>query len=716
MFSQDKFSKMRFERFSNLRKVKNLVEAGGKGVYLYGSAAIKEEYDKRLKNSKIPIYHDEYLPDFTEYQYDLEMFIFLNYDSLYRRELELADKEKLEALEAMGLEYGATFFKRQEHLENAILLRWPEKMLPTGEASTAFALTPWAKDFLYGLSNYSNIVQFGGGGQGKTYSPIAFMVMLYDHFIHTKSGAQCSFSTVSETKLKSSIWSHLTKLYSWRNKYTFSKYAGTASVAPEYTYKRRNLAGKYIEEGGTMKGILLVQGAKTARQIDKLTGQHDVMARAYLLDEAQSTGPAPLQAYNNMFLHPRWGWFLMAGNYELDEDLLGINTTPSDGWESVNENTHMWESTLKSPDSDLGHKSLVIHYNNELSPGMTDPAMAKKYAKFLMTPEKKRRLYKSVEEEETYEAKRFWVGFRFEKKKENVEKVLTPEILKEFGAAEKQDFRTLFSVASLDSAHSTERDRSILTIFNVGVDERGYPMIATASVLSLPKPNAALTYYKETANMIKDRLVIHQVELAGYSIMDWTQRSQLLEGLRELGVVFHHMIYQQHPPKEIGMNEVTKTLERPIELETIPTFANGFERDIKTYAHEKIANRITTGAYLFRLFVEKGRCRNINSSILQGVPNVKSFEDEMCQRIFEYTTNHNEPKLKLDDKSIFKRKRRFSPDILDTFYQVFYMLYVNFGIHPDRPGLGSMKKKKVEKVIDNKIWDARLRFRNKPRS
>jgi len=715
MFSQDKFSKMRFERFSNLKKIKNLVEAGGKGVYLYGSLAIKEEYEKRKAASKIPIYHDEYMPDFTEYQYDLEMFIFLNYDSLYRRELELADNDKLEALEAMGLEYGATFFKREEHLQNAILIRWPEKLLPTGEASTAFALTPWAKDFLYGLSNYSNIVQFGGGGQGKTYSPIAFMVMLYDHFIHTKSGAQCSFSTVSETKLKSSIWSHLTKLYSWKNKYTFSKYAGTASVAPEYTYRRKTQAGKYIEEGGTMKGILLVQGSKTARQIDKLTGQHDVMARAYLLDEAQSTGPAPLQAYNNMFLHPKYGWFLMAGNYELDEDLLGINTTPSSGWESVDETTHMWESTLKSPDSDLGHKSLVIHYNNELSPGMTDPAMAKRYAKFLMTPEKKRRLYKSVEEEETYEAKRFWVGFRFEKKTENVERVVTPEVLKQFGAYQKQDFKTQFCVASLDSAHSTERDRSILTIFNIGVDERGYPMIAPSLVVSLPKPSTALTYYKETAMMIKEKLEQNLVPLSGYSIMDWTQRSQLLEGLRDLGVVFHHMIYQQHPPKEIGQNDVTKAQERPIELETIPTFANGFEKEVRTFAHEKIVNRITTGAYLFRLFVEHGRCRNINASILQGIPNVKSFEEEMCLRYFEYTTHHNEPKIKLDDKTLFKRKRKFSPDILDTFYQVFYMLYVDFDIKHNKPGLGSMKKQKEEKQIDNSVWNARLRFRNKTR-
>jgi len=711
MISQDKISKMRFEQLSKLRNVKNLVEAGGKAIYLYGSLALKESFEARKAASKIPIFNDEYEPDFTEFQYDLEMHIYLNYEALYKRELELASGERLEMLEARGIEYGATFFKKQEHLENAILIRWPEKLLPTGEVSTAYALTPWAKDFLYGLSNYTNIVTFGGGGQGKTYSAIAFMVMLYDHFIHTKSGAQCSFSTVSETKLKSSIWSHLTKLYSWKNKYPFSKYAGLAHVAPEYTYRRKTQAGKYIEEGGTMKGILLVQGAKTARQIDKLTGQHDVVARAYLLDEAQSTGPAPLQAYNNMFLHPKHGWFMMAGNYELDEDLLGLNTKPDQGWENVDDTTHMWESTLNSPESDLGHKSLVIHYNNELSPGMTDPAMAKKYGKFLMTPEKKKRLYKTKEDELTYEAKRFWIGFRFERKKEDVEKVVTVEVLKEYGAYEKQDFKTIHKVASLDSAHSTERDRSIITIFNIGLNNDGFPMVAPDRVIAINKPSSQLKYYKETAIMIKNILEDNKVNLSGYSIMDWTQRSQLLEGLRELGVVFHHLIYQQHPPKEIGMNDVTKALERPIELESVPTFQNGFEREVKVYAHEKIVNRITLGAYIFRLFVEHQRCRNINTSLIAGVPSVRSFEEEFCKRYFEYTSHMKEPKIRLDDKSEFKRKYKFSPDILDTFYQVFYMLYVEFGIHPSKKGLGSMKGIEEKKPVDNSLWDARLRFR-----
>lgn len=720
MFSQEKFLKDRLERFSKLKAVKNLVEAGKKSVYLYGSLALREQFDARKRDNNIPIFHDEFVPDFTEYQYDLEMHIFLNYDSLYKRELELASGDKLDTLQAKGMEYGATFLKREEHMYNAILIRWPEKIMPTGEVSTAYALTPWAKDFLYGVSNYHDIVLFGGGGQGKTYSAIVFMAMLYDHFIHTKSGAQCSFSTVSETKLKSSIWSHLNKLYSWKNPYKFSKYANLAHAAPDYTFRRKTLAGKYIEEGGTMKGILLVQGAKTAKQIDKLTGQHDVMARAYLLDEAQSTGPAPLQAYNNMFLHPKYGWFFMAGNYELDEDLLGINTIPdtANGWSDVDEKTHMWEGSLKAPDSNLGQKSLVIHYNNDLSPAIVDGPgykaedMRRKYARFLPTMEKKKKLYKTKEDSETYGAKRFWIGFRFEKENDSSEKVITIDLLKLYGAYEKQDFRTMHVASSFDPAHSSERDRNVLTMFNIGLNEKNMARFSINRCLVTAKPTSGLTYYTDTSIDIRRLHEDYGVE-SGNSIMDWTQRSGLIEQLSKSDVIFHGLIYSQKPPSEVGINEITKIMERPIEMETVKTFSEGFEKDVKVYAHERFANRITLGAYAFRLYVEAGMFRGINASILNGIPGCKTFEEEICMRYFEYTTNHREPKLRLDDKDAFKRKRKFSPDVLDTIFQFCYMAYVIFGIRPNKPGLGELKKKEAKKPVDNSRWDARLRFRKR---
>ncbi len=52
----------------------------------------------------------------------------------------------------------------------------------------------------------------------------------------------------------------------------------------------------------------------------------------------------------------------------------------------------------------------------------------------------------------------------------------------------------------------------------------------------------------------------------------------------------------QAPPSERGMNELLKIREEPIELETIKMFDGMFEKEVKTYAHEKCWNRITVGA------------------------------------------------------------------------------------------------------------------------
>ena len=720
--SQGEISKARMERFGKLKTVKNLCEIGKQVVYSYGSLAIKEAYEARKKESKIPIFDAEYMPDFTEYQYDMEMFIFLNYEKLYKRELELAKGEKLALHERYGIKFGATFLTRQEHLQNAILIRFPEKELPTGEISTAYALTPWAKDFLYGISNYTNVVTFGGGGQGKTFSAIVFMVMLYDHFIYTKSGAQCSFSTVSETKLRTSIWSHLNKVYNWKPSYKYSKYGNQAVQAGDYTFCRKNAKGKRLEEGGTMKGILLVNSPNNARQVDKLTGQHDVKARAYLLDEAQSTGQAPMQAYNNMFLHPEWGWMFMAGNYEKDEDLLGINTIPDspNGWNDVNETTHMWEGELKSlDDGPMGHKSLVIHYNNDLSPaiygphnssakpGSTAGEMKRKYGKFLPTVEKRAKVCPPGLD--NYGKKRFWIGFRFEKVSDDEEKVITIDILKTFGAAQKQDFKTMFVASSFDPAHSSDRDRNLLSFFNIGLNDKGYPMFSFAEALALGRPSSALQYYKDTSIFIKEAWTNRYVD-EGCSIVDWTQRSGILEECSKLGVVFHPMIYSQKPPDEVKLNEITKIAERPIEMEVVQGFSGGFEKTIKTYAHEKFMNRITMGAYCLRLYVEAGMWRGINASLFNNIPDAKTFEEEMCLRYFKWSNSRN-PMMMLDEKSEFKKKRKFSPDVLDTLFQFCYMAWVIFDIRPGKPGLGNLKKKEIQKPVDNSRWDAKLRFR-----
>lgn len=712
--SQEQFAELRTLHYSNLKKIGDYIAMGRRCIYTYGSEAIREDVEnrKKLAATKVEEFHPDYTPDFTQFQYDLEIHIFLNYDRLMKRELEMAPMDKVKLINS-DAQFRFTGFAREEHLYRAIRIRWPERKNADGSVSTAYALTPWSMTYMKALCEYQNVVNFGGAGQGKTYSPMAFMSMIFDHFLYTKSGAACYCSTVNEGKLERSIWSHMNKIYSYKNPYEFSLYAGKAFPAAEYTFVRKDIRGKKrIEEGGTFKGILIVKGAKTASQTDKLTGQHDVNARCYLLDEAQSTGSAPLSAYNNMFLHPPHKWFMMAGNFETDEDLLGINVEPNDGWQSVNESTHQWEGTLKNIDGDnLGQLSRVIHFNNDLSPAITDKEIAKKYGKYLPTIQKRSASYPSEEALKSYGYKRFWIGYRFENDADKVEPIINYEILKNFNAWSPKTVGAEFRLASLDTAPGVT-DRDILTIFGIGLDEDQYPQIFPSSINTIQKPESQFDYYKESARRIHEVLKRNDV-ISGHAVMDWTQRTQILECLKsEYQFVFRHLIYNEGCPKGDTKNPVTKVIEPAIELDTVPTFTGGFERDVKTFAHERFVNRISLGAYLFRLYIEHGRFRGINDSILNGVPNHHGFEKEFCKRSFKMLTTgrNNIGKISLDDKDKFKSKYRFSPDIMDTFYQVCYLLYVEFGVHPLKKGLGTLKKEKKKKAVDNSIWNARMRF------
>jgi hypothetical protein len=112
------------------------------------------------------------------------------------------------------------------------------------------------------------------------------------------------------------------------------------------------------------------------------------------------------------------------------------------------------------------------------------------------------------------------------------------------------------------------------------------------------------------------------------------------------------------------------------------------------------------------LFIEHQRVKGFNSSILQGIDS-KPFEKEFCLRVFEkvFVKKTGDEKLRIDSKDAFKGKHAFSPDILDTLFQAAYLIYVILGIKPNEKGLGNLKHKETKKFVDNKVWDARMRFR-----
>ena len=696
------------ERLAKFNQAKIAISSGRNRMYLYESLAVEEAYKKFNGTTPEP-YHAEYEPDISKYQYDLEVFIFLNYEQLKIREVELRSSNKESLLHA---EHGATLLPREQHLLNAASIRWPEKETPSGRIITALAPTQWLYDLYYGMSNYNNVNVFGGGGQGKTYGILAFHSIIFDHFIYTKPGAQCTYSTVSQSKLEGSSWGYVNKLYNSAPSYKFSLYANKALVSSDFTYRRPALSGqkgKFNKEGGTFKGVLLQKGLKGDQVTDKLTGCHDPIARCYLLDEAQSTDFAPLNAYTNMFLHPTYKWFNLSGNYAVEGDLLDLNICPVGGWKTVDETTHMWESRLSSPTEQLGQKSLTIHFNNDLSPAMTDPEMERKYSSFLPTRAKRDELYPTPESRKTLAYKRFWIGFKFEKPKENEERILTDTLLDDFFASNPPEVNPLLHMASFDSA-TTSTDRNPFSVFGIGLDKNGYAIVWPRHIELIEKSPSLIQYYGFTTRQIIKLMKKWNIQ-NNHLIMDFTQHTALIEKLAAQGVICHGLIYHQKCPSKREPNEITKILEEPIIIPMAPTLSqSGTEKSNKLYAHERIANRITLGAYIFRLFIEYGRVRGINSDVLEGA---HGFEKEIMMRSFISKKIGQKEFITIDFKKEFRKKYKFSPDILDTIYQFFYMLFVIFKVDPTKKGLGLLTLQKEKREVDNQpsIWDSmRNRF------
>lgn len=677
--------KIRNSHRNKFIEARDSINLGHSSIYLYSSKALKEDLEKF--DLSIQKFSPQYKPNPFVYQYDLELHIWFNYDTLKQREIELGgDNNFIE-------EFGFTGFPRYQHLLNAMSIRWPTRKLPNGNHSGDMIITPWLEDFGQTSSDCEDNISFGGGGQGKTYGPLGLMCMTYDHFIFTRTGAQCTYSTVSEDKLKSSTWPYVNKLYPvLEGRNTFSLYAGKARRCPDYTFQRVGLDGKPMAVGGKFIGLLLQKGIKDARVVDKLTGSHDAIARVYLLDEAQSTDDAPIDAYTNMFMHPKYRAFFMSGNFDEDTDLLGKNVEPAatTGWKGVNETTHMWEGILKSRKNNLGRRTIITHFNNELSPCVIDDTLVKIYP-HMPTKVMRDKLYPTEESKKSIAYKRFWIGFRYEKENKQSEVLFSFNFISDYRANRQPKFNgNPINIASFDSAPASV-DRNVLNIIMVGLESgNNLPLIAPNRIFCFPKPVSDLEYHTETCKRISDKITKFNIE-SGNAIMDFTNRTALIEMLKkEHNIVCHHLIYNNAIPKKDQKNPQSGAMESRIELETCPTFVGKFETSKTWYADEKIKNRITLGAYIMRLFMEKGRIAGFESSILDGIEKQynNGFDKEFLRRKF---IKDKKGVISLDSKEEFNSDYGFSPDICDTFFQAFYMLYVIFGLRPNVSSLGKLR-------------------------
>jgi hypothetical protein len=665
-------------------KAKEAHMLGMDHIYDYGIRYIRVHRDSfyAAKHHEVMPYDNKYMPNPFRFQYDLTMFIWINYYKILKEEIAILKKiherdkkggfgDLAESLILTNQLYGIS---RSDFLFAAGELRWPTVMDSAGAHYGLFIRDPWSERRVDAISDehLKHVVMFGGGGQGKTHISLAVNLMIFDYYIFTQKGARCMISTVNKDKLNSVSWAYLCNLNS-STQPGISLYAGKAKIAGDHTLARPNNK----DRGGVFKGILIGQSMNPQSIVDKLTGSHGHPFIAYIIDEAQSTPDPPITASPNYTMHARDFRISLAGNWGENNDTLALNCKPDIGWDNVDELTGRWVSTMQN-----GAKAIVLHFNNNLSPGMTEegsklyPHLPSKKILDAKYPDQSKRSMNNI----AY--RRFWVGFRVEE--DGKLNVVTERLVKENLADLPLELdRVTHSFFSFDSAPA-EIDRNLQTICREGICKHTKQRVFGPShVCALTKTTESTKYYQESTNELLLNAQKNNI-ISGAAIVDWTGRPAHPEMLQQKNFLVQKVVYNKAVPDGVRRDAHTGRVERAIRLNV----ELDFKQDVpieEVCAHHVAENMISLGAWALREYIKAGRVRGINSSLIKYLDGQRDLQEELYNRKF-YLKNSTKygSRFHLQSKDEFKKEYGFSPDLLDTLFQaaLYMLLYRNLPLTP----------------------------------
>lgn len=470
-------------------------------------------------------------------------------------------------------------------------------------------------------------------------------------------------STVNKEKLNSVAWAYLCNLNSSTQE-GISLYAGKSKIAGDHTLARPNNK----DRGGVFKGILIGKQMNNQSIIDKLTGSHGHPFISYIVDEAQSTPDPPIMAAPNYTMHAGDFRITLAGNWGENNDTLALNVKPELGWDTVDETTGTWVSTTQN-----GSKAICLHFNNELSPGMTEeghktyPHLPHKGILNKNYPNPYKRNMKNI----SY--RRFWVGFRVEEDGEN--NVISDTLIKENMANLPLELdKVTHTMFAFDSAQA-EIDRNLQVIGLEGICTLTKQRVFGPSIVyPLKKATESIKYYRESTDQLIKNAKKHNIK-SGDAVVDWTGRPAHAEMLQEYNFDVKKLIYNKGVPDGIRIDKHTKRREKEIRLNIQLDFKQDLPAE-KVCAHHVAENMISLGAWALREYIKAGRVRGINASLVKYLEGERSIEEELYNRKF-YLKNSQAfgSRFHLESKDDFKQQYGFSPDLLDCLFEMaWYML------------------------------------------
>lgn len=661
-------------------------------IYLHDIQALQRSmntfYDKGLDKAKP--YNDNYIPNPYRYQYDLFIHMWLHFFDILKEEVRLLRRDgknsEADTLEGTNTLYGIS---REDCFWAAAEIRWPTEIDKNGSREGHLVRDPWSERRVTALSHPTTkyVAGFGGGGQGKTTVFVAFSMMMWDHYMFTAKGARCMISTTNKDKLNSVAWPYVCNTIRSTRK-NISLYAGRGEIRGDYTIKRP----QNKDSAGVFKGLLLGSSINEATIVDKLTGTHGHPFVGYTLDEATTTPMAPMNAALNFTMHAKDYRICLAGNYDTDGDTLGSNVQPKGGWSGINELTGEWHTKTKTE-----QEIIVLHFNNNESPGVISPQEGGRY--FPHMPSLKILDAKYPIEARNFSNlayRRFWIGFRATDLAGNI--VLTSNLVSANRADQELILIQPQNFFSFDSAPG-DTDRNIFLNCQYGIcPETHQQVFGPKSLHFLPKATESISYYTESAENILKHTKELKIE-SGMGIVDWTGRPAQAEYLAKKNFFVERLIYNQGIQDGILKDTRNGQVYPPLKLNIDVDFKNSLP-GVKLMAHQVAKTRIDLGAYLCREYIRAGRLRGLNSSLFKNLPGVKSIEIELYTRMFEYANSKQHGSLfTLSCKEKFRKQYGFSPDILDTLFQMCYFAFVRLKI----PLTSIENNATVEKVQDGKI-------------
>jgi len=638
------------------------LEAHNRGIdtiYDFGIQYIRVHHEEfyKLKHHLARPYSHEYKPNPFRHTYDLCVFIWLNYYRILNEEVAILRamhnkdrkagwEEKINDLLTTRTLYGIS---RPDFLWMAAHIRWPQTVLADGSHHGLFIRDPWAERRVEALSDehIKYVISFGGGGQGKTLVSLAVALIIFDYFIFTQKGARCMISTVNKDKLNSVAWSYLCNLHSSTD--------------------------KNKDRGGVFKGILIGNAMNPQSIIDKLTGSHGHPFILYIMDEIQSTPEHPLTAAPNFTMHAGDSRIFGAGNWGENSDTLANNCKPDIGWDKVDENTGSWIATTQN-----GAKAIVLHFNNDLSPGMTEdgnklyPHLPSQKILDEKYPDPRNRSTTNI----SY--RRFWIGFRVKEAGDTcvIHEDLVKQNLADAPLSLSEVTHTFFS---FDSAQA-EIDRNMCIVFKEGIcNATKQRVFGPHKCYPLSKSTESIKYYTESSKKLLDIAKQNNIQ-SGAAIVDWTGRPAQAELMQANGFIVRRLIYNKGVPDGIRKDKTTNRVEREIRLGIQPDFKQDVPAD-KVCAHHVSENLISLGAWALREYIKAGRVRGINEALLAFMKHERTLEEELYHREF-YLKNSVTygSRFQLESKKDFKAKYGFSPEILDCLFQAAYYMLVYRGL------------------------------------